>query len=682
MAFGFFDPQKGQSATGIAQSRAMAAALLRSGAAPRNVGEGLNAIGDAIFYRSLIGNADASEKAGTDAFNSQFNSLIAPYTGGGAAPASGSVAAAIAPTSTNWDPNNLDPSIKTGIADTASALGVSPIDLATAISYETGGTFDPTKGGPTTQWGRHRGLIQFGEPQAQKYGVDWNNPIGSQLGANGAVANYLRDTGVKPGAGLLDIYSAINAGGVGRYNASDANNGGAPGTVRDKVEQQMSGHRAKANAMFADYNPNAAMDAINTAAPQAGYRDPMVTTAYANPAPETATVAAPPLPAPTTVAAAPAVAEVAPVTAPQQVAQNFQPQQIDPRLIEAANSPFATPGQKAILGGIIQQQQARNELILKQQIEQADPAKQVDLQLKQMQLQNLKNKTSEDTFTNVGDGYLFNNRTKQFIRAPQNTDVGGTLFQGNALDAQALNKLVADGSITREQALNIAAGKVAPDPTTGALTFFPASALVGGGAQQSQEQPYIDLFGNGGNAPQQQPQQNGNGSVTLTGNRAPTEGQANAAGFSDRMINANNTLSRLESVGTDKEQSVRNSIPLIGNYLTSEDFQSYDRAKRDFINAQLRRESGAVIGESEFANAEKQYFPQPGDKPQALKDKAEARRIAIEAMGRSAGPSYSAPKQEVVSDDIRAAREAIKAGAPRDKVIERLQAAGIDTTGL
>ncbi len=140
--------------------------------------------------------------------------------------------------------------IRSGILSTAGALGVNPLDLATAISYETAGTFDPMKTGPTTQWGQHRGLIQFGEPQAKKYGVSWDDPVASQLGPQGAVANYLRDTGVKPGMGLLDIYSAINAGGVGRYNRSDANNGGAPGTVRDKVEKQMAGHRKKAEALL------------------------------------------------------------------------------------------------------------------------------------------------------------------------------------------------------------------------------------------------------------------------------------------------------------------------------------------------------------------------------------------------------------------------------------------------
>lgn len=144
-------------------------------------------------------------------------------------------------------------SIAEGIISTARALGVDPVDLATAISYETGGTFNPTQAGPTTQWGQHRGFIQFGEPQAQRYGVDWADPVGSQLGPNGAVASYLRDTGVQPGMGLLDIYSAINAGGVGRYGASDANNGGAPGTVRDKVNSQMAGHRENAMRLLGSY---------------------------------------------------------------------------------------------------------------------------------------------------------------------------------------------------------------------------------------------------------------------------------------------------------------------------------------------------------------------------------------------------------------------------------------------
>ena len=143
----------------------------------------------------------------------------------------------------------MTPELADAIRASAGRLGVSPVDLGTVISYETAGTFDPWKAGPRTQWGQHRGLIQWGEPQRQKYGVTQDMPVAAQLQA---AERYLADAGFKPGMGLLDLYSAINAGRVGRYNASDANNGGAPGTVADKVNNQMAGHRAKAEALLGE----------------------------------------------------------------------------------------------------------------------------------------------------------------------------------------------------------------------------------------------------------------------------------------------------------------------------------------------------------------------------------------------------------------------------------------------
>ena len=139
--------------------------------------------------------------------------------------------------------------LRDGIMETARALDMDPIDLATAISYETGGTFDPGKKGPTTQWGQHRGLIQFGEPQAKKFGVDFSSSesaLASQLGKDKAIVKYLKASGFKPGMSGMDLYSTINAGAPGRYRASDANNGGAPGSVADKWTKQMGPHRKKA----------------------------------------------------------------------------------------------------------------------------------------------------------------------------------------------------------------------------------------------------------------------------------------------------------------------------------------------------------------------------------------------------------------------------------------------------
>ncbi|KQO69544.1 hypothetical protein ASF22_02740 [Methylobacterium sp. Leaf87] len=129
----------------------------------------------------------------------------------------------------------------------AQRLNINPVDLGTVISYETGGTFDPWQKGPTTKWGQHRGLIQFGEPQRKQFGVYQGQSASEQLPA---VEKYLLASGFKPGMGIKDLYSTINAGGPGRYNARDAAAGGAPGTVADKVEQQMAGHRAKAEKLL------------------------------------------------------------------------------------------------------------------------------------------------------------------------------------------------------------------------------------------------------------------------------------------------------------------------------------------------------------------------------------------------------------------------------------------------
>lgn len=144
--------------------------------------------------------------------------------------------------------------LKDGIISTAQAIGMDPKVLGTIIGYETAFSFDPLKVGPTTKWGQHIGLIQFGEPQRKEYGVDISTPekaLASQLGPNGAVANYFKDNGWKPGMSELDAYSIVNAGAPGLHNASDAKAGGAPGTVADKVAGgDWAKAREKATAML------------------------------------------------------------------------------------------------------------------------------------------------------------------------------------------------------------------------------------------------------------------------------------------------------------------------------------------------------------------------------------------------------------------------------------------------
>ena len=87
------------------------------------------------------------------------------------------------------------------------------------------------------------------------------------------------------------------------------------------------------------------------------------------------------------------------------------------------------------------------------------------------------------------------------------------------------------------------------------------------------------------------------------------------------------------------------AIPFVGGALArgviqSPDTQKYDQAAQDWIRAKLRKESGAAIGKDEMAQEYATYFPQVGDSPEKLAQKAEARRVATLAMQKAAGKAY------------------------------------------
>lgn len=160
--------------------------------------------------------------------------------------------------------------IASGIYSTAKALGINPIDLATAISYETSGTFDPLSQGLETQYGQHRGFIQFGEPQANQYGVSFETrpqAISTQLGPGAGIYQYLKAVGVKPGMGLKQIYSAINTGGVNNFDMTDERAGGMPGTVAEKVAG-MGPHRKNAEKFMELAMQNQPLNAVPLLGPQ------------------------------------------------------------------------------------------------------------------------------------------------------------------------------------------------------------------------------------------------------------------------------------------------------------------------------------------------------------------------------------------------------------------------------
>ena len=128
---------------------------------------------------------------------------------------------------------------------------------------------------------------------------------------------------------------------------------------------------------------------------------------------------------------------------------------------------------------------------------------------------------------------------------------------------------------------------------------------------------------------------------------AMTESQSNATAYGMRMKEANAILDDLAKKGVLKG-AVIESVPLVGESLgkvlpgflggTSAAQQQVNQAKSNFITSVLRKESGAVISDSEFDREDKKYFPQVNDSPATIKQKENARKLAIKAIEIQAGP--------------------------------------------
>jgi hypothetical protein len=117
-----------------------------------------------------------------------------------------------------------------------------------------------------------------------------------------------------------------------------------------------------------------------------------------------------------------------------------------------------------------------------------------------------------------------------------------------------------------------------------------------------------------------------------------TEGQAASLGFASRLSLNEKTLNEVASRGYKPGGLFE--FGFTPERLRSEDRKIYEAAKRNWIAAKLRKESGAAIGKEEYSDADLQYFPQPGDTEKVLKQKANLRNTVYQsertAIGRFA----------------------------------------------
>lgn len=115
-----------------------------------------------------------------------------------------------------------------------------------------------------------------------------------------------------------------------------------------------------------------------------------------------------------------------------------------------------------------------------------------------------------------------------------------------------------------------------------------------------------------------------------------TDAAANSAQYASRMAAADQTMVRLENSFTDPS-----GVFLAQSGMGSQYERQVRQAQREFVNAILRRESGAVISDSEFASAAQQYFPQPGDGPAVIQQKRAARQRALQGLINASQGAYN-----------------------------------------
>jgi hypothetical protein len=158
----------------------------------------------------------------------------------------------------------------------------------------------------------------------------------------------------------------------------------------------------------------------------------------------------------------------------------------------------------------------------------------------------------------------------------------------------------------------------------------------------------------------------------LVGKSSFTEDQGKSAGFALRMNQStqlfnqpvldpmtgkplmvgNKAITLEDAFGApNRYQSIMRSIPSAGlttgiaSFSETSGRQQYRQAQENWVSANLRAESGAVLGTDEIDKEIKKYFPQVDDKPEVIKQKRDARKSTELAMEVRGGPALKAIKK-------------------------------------
>ncbi|AZO51260.1 phage tail tip lysozyme [Mesorhizobium sp. M4B.F.Ca.ET.058.02.1.1] len=512
MGFIFGPGQQYQTPEELAKARAVAEALLNQQPIAHNIGEGLAVVGQAIRGRrdlNRIIKAQGDMRAGADGVFSALFGAGAPAATSTAAPSGGgAVASALGGGSMGSAPDLSGNDVYNGFMDTVKSKVTNPYGLAAVAATANA----ESRFSPKNAFGSWSDPSESGQAGTAGGILSWRGPrfeaMRTFAGSNGGDANapspqlqaqyFLRED-----PGLIDSLNAAKSPEEAQRLMNNAwkfagyNRPGGEAARRISMANSFASRFAGSDAApvnVASLELGAGVSAALNKRPApdgpAAVAQPVQSPRAAEPPP----VAAKPA------AAAQTVAQASPASGGPSVQQLLQASQ-DPRLSE--------------------QQRGVVNLMLKQKLDEANPANQLELEKNRLEVEKLRNpqiepgdkarldfdrekfaaeqskpievggvlvdpKTHEPVYTGqqtdwekLDERTLYNKRTGE-TRAVSigGANAGQFRFTGNSVEAQALNGLMDGGGLTVEQAQQLAAGKTISGPN-GELLFLTPQGVFG-----------------------------------------------------------------------------------------------------------------------------------------------------------------------------------------------------------
>ena len=153
------------------------------------------------------------------------------------------------------------------------------------------------------------------------------------------------------------------------------------------------------------------------------------------------------------------------------------------------------------------------------------------------------------------------------------------------------------------------------------------------------------------------------------GNIKPmTEGQSKDTTYATRAAGALPILDQYGPSLTSITERVGGNVPVAGNYIKSPEYQQAEQAGLEFLQAILRKDTGAAITKEETQEYGKVYLPQPGDSPALLAQKQVARSRALNALEAGMTPQSMLAKERALkkTDATQPPQSGVQAGQVED----------------